>query len=320
MARPHPIPAVGLATLLLVGLSACQPATTVPTAGVVTTPPTTASPTASPVLKDLTRPGEARRMIDQLLTAAGLGSLIMVEVTAETATISVLPADGGEPVTWAYRDGTTQQVESDLQYVDQASFNLDGFDVSDVGRLFRVAAAISGSTHKQTLQIVDYSGGRVVMAVTTNPESRTVFFNPDGSLLPDLDYHTLRGITEGLDTVVADRVTLLAAGVDSAAGAWVDFSSSESTTTRRQRPSKVPVTTLRRDEELPLSPFAAAGIRPEAIWRVLQRTIEANDLEPDVVWSVTIDDREDTGEPRMYFSIGGESLVTDLAGATVSSG
>jgi len=319
MARPHPSLTVGLATLLL-ALSACQPATTVPTAGVVPTPPSTSSIPPTPVQKDLTRPGEARRMIDQLLAAAGIGRLIMVEVTAETATISVLPPDGGEPVTWAYRDGTAQQVDSDLQYVDQASFSLDGFDVSDLGRLFRVAAAISGSTHKQTLQIVDYSGGRVVMAVTTNPESRTVFFEPDGSLLPDLDYHTLRGITEGLDTVVDDRVTVQAAGVDSAAGAWVEFSTSESTTTRRQRPARVPVTTLRRDDALPLPPFAAAGIRPEAIWRVLQRTIDADDLSSDVVWSVTVDDREDTGEPRMYFSIGAESLVTDLAGSTVTSG
>jgi len=316
MARPHPTTAAGLATLALLVLPACQPATTVATPGVSATPPPATSPTATPVPKDLTRPGEALRMIDQLLAAAGAGNLIMVEVTAETATISVLPSDGGEPVTWAYRDGTAQEVDSDLQYVDQASFNLDGFDLSDVGRLFRVAAAISGSTHKQTLQIVDYSGGRVVMAVTTNPESRTVFFNPDGSLLPDLDYHSLRGITEGLDAVIDNRVTLQAAGIDSAAGAWVDYASSESTTTRRQRPSKVPVTTLLRDETLTLPPFAAAAIRPDAIWRVLQQ--EADDLGPDLVWSVTVDDRAETGEPRMYFSIAGESVVTDLTGEQVS--
>lgn len=319
MARLHRTPVAALATLAVLALSGCQPG---PVAPPPTNSPTTATPTpspsASPSAKDLTRPGEARRMLDSLLAAAGPGRVIMVEVTADSASISVLPTDGTEPVTWAYRDGVIQEVDSDLQYVDQASFDLDAFDISDLGRLFRVAAAISGSTHKQTLQIVDYSGGRVVMAVTTNPESRTVFFTPDGSLLPDLDYHTLRGITEGLDAVVGDRVTVQAVGVDSATGAWVDYASSETTTTRRQRPAKVPVTTLEREESLPLSPFAAARVRPGAIWQVLQRTIQTDDLDSDGAWSVTIDDRADLGVPRMYFTIGARSLVTDLAGNQVT--
>ncbi|MDQ7993116.1 MAG: hypothetical protein AAGC63_11460 [Propionicimonas sp.] len=319
MARLHPTtPAAALATLALLALAGCQPAA--PSATPVTPASATATPSPSTTLpaRDLTRPGEALRMLDSLLEAAGSGQLIMVELTAETASISVLPSGSTEPVTWAYRDGRTEEVASDLQYVDQASFTLDGFDVSDLGRLFRVASAISGSTHKQTLQIVDYSGGRVVMAVTTNPESRTVFFNPDGSLLPDLDYHSLRGITEGLDAVVEDRVTVQAVGIESAAGAWVDYADSATTTTRRQRPAKVPVTTLVRDEALSLPPFAAARVRPDAVWRVLQRTIQADRLDADVEWSVTVDDRADAGAPRMYFTIGTTSLVTDLAGTEVT--
>lgn len=257
-------------------------------------------------------------MVDRLLSAAGNDRLIMVEITADTASISVLAPGATEPATWAYRDGTVQEVTSDLQYVDQATFTIGDFDITDVGRLFRVAAAISGSTESQRLQIVDYSGGRVVMAVTTNPESRTVFFNPDGTLLPELDYHTESGVAAGLEVVLEDRITVQRVGVDSSAGAWVEYRAAGATTVHRQRPAKVPVTTVVRDEVLGLTGFAVGRVDPRAIWRVVERETASTELR-SLQWTVTIDDREDTGVPRMYFTIGAESLTTDLAGNRVTT-
>ena len=308
---PQPRPGnvlAGCAALLVAALlTGCQPP--LPTGP--TTAPSSPVATPAPPSLDLTLPGQARHMVGRLLRAAGDGELIMVAVTAETATISVLGPDGGEPVTWAYRDGRIQQVDSDLQYVDQASFEIDDFDLSDLGRLFRVAAALSGSTEQQTLQIVDYSGGRVVMTVTTNPESRTVFFDPDGTLLSELDYHTEKGVTEGLAVVLEGRVAVQRVGVDSGTGAWVEYRGPESTTVHRPRPAKVPVTTVSRDEVLDLDGFAAGTVDPAAVWRVVERELAG---EEDVPWRVTIDDRRETGTPRMYFTVGADEFVTDLSG------
>ena len=43
----------------------------------------------------------------------------------------------------AWRDGTVKQVDSDVTYVRQTVFEVDDFDISDVGALFTTAASIS---------------------------------------------------------------------------------------------------------------------------------------------------------------------------------
>lgn len=253
-------------------------------------------------------------MLARLLEVAGPGRLIMVELTPQTAAVSVLGPDSTEPVTWAYRDRRIQQADSDLQYVDQASFDLDDFELGDVGRLFRIAAALSDETANQILQIVDYSGGRVMMTITTNPESRTVFFNPDGSLLPELDYHTAAGIAAGLADVLADRVVARQVGIDSETGAWASYAGPNDTTIRCQRPAKVPVTTVTRDEAPPPEAFAVKEINARVIWQVVKQTLLAHDLDLKTSWSVTVDDPAGSGDPQLHFQVGGVSLLTDTSG------
>ena len=43
--------------------------------------------------------------------------------------VAVLAEDGTKPATWAYREGRILQAASDLQYVDQPSFDLADFDL-----------------------------------------------------------------------------------------------------------------------------------------------------------------------------------------------
>ncbi len=92
----------------------------------------------------------------------------MVEIAKDSVQVSVLSAEG-KPVTWAHRDGKSAEVPSDLAYVDQATFDVSRFNISNVGGLFRAAASMSGSEEHQSLTIVDYSGGEVVMSVSTLP-------------------------------------------------------------------------------------------------------------------------------------------------------
>ena len=48
----------------------------------------------------------------------------------------------------------------------------------------------------QNLQIVEYNEGTVLMTVSTKPESRTVFFRRDGSVVNHIDFATPTGMTE----------------------------------------------------------------------------------------------------------------------------
>ena len=201
-------PALAAAVAALSLLAGCTQATPPP------------SPTSSPaaVSLDLTAPGQARAMIRRLIAKAGTQRLIQVEITKGWAAITVVKDDQAE--TWAWRDNTVKQVDTDVAYVQQTIFSIDDFNIDDVGALFRSAAGISGSESSQQLQIVDSSSGDVFMSVSTNPESRTVFFYPNASLLPTLDFNTAGGINQGLADVTASRATAVAIGVQSTVGAW----------------------------------------------------------------------------------------------------
>ncbi len=280
-------------------------------------PAPTPTPSARPtvVSVDLTAPGQARAMVRRLIAKAGTPRLIQVEITKDWASITVVKDDRAE--TWAWRDDTIKQVDTDVAYVQQTVFSIDDFNIDDVGALFRSAAGISGSESSQQLQIVDSSSGDVFMSVSTNPESRTVFFYPNASLLPTLDFNTAGGINQGLADVTASRATAVAIGVQSTVGAWLDYAGSTTSTVRRLRTATVPVTINERSQRPDLPLFSAARVNAAAIWRVLEAARQRGEFDATTRWQVTVDARN--GVPRMYFTIGTESLVTDLDGREVPS-
>jgi hypothetical protein len=281
--------------------------------------PTTSStpaPTPSPSALDFTRAGVASAMVTQLLAKAGSERALMVEITATTVEVSVLGADH-KPATWAYRDGEIGEVASDLQYVDQSTFDVSRFDISDVGGLFRAAKGQSGSAENQSLTIVDYSGGEVMMSISTVPESRTVFFEPSGALLPILDFDTPGGVTQGIKDSVGTRATVYSITVQSGQGVWADYPGESGTTVRRTRTAKVPVTTnvTAQKEDLPL--FSTSRVNPDAIWKVVDEVRTSGEVSKQAAWSVVIDDRRNLGIPRMYFTIGSKVVTTDNQGNEV---
>lgn len=279
-----------------------------------TTPPP--SPSVSQVTLDLTAPGQARTMVRKLIAKAGTPDLIQVEITKEWAAITVVKDD--RPETWAWRDNTIKQVDTDVAYVQQRVFSIEDFNINDVGGLFRAATGISGSDSSQQLQIVDSSAGEVFMSVSTNPESRTVFFDPDGSLLPTLDFNTESGITGGLADVTGPRGTATAIGIQSSLGAWLDFPGSTTTTIRRLRTGTVPVTINERSQRPDLPVFSVSRVHPDAIVKVLDAARQRGDFDADTRWQVTIDDRARLGVPHMYFTIGNTDLETDLDGNPIT--
>lgn len=255
-------------------------------------------------------------MVRKLIAKAGTANLIQVEITKTWAAITVIKDE--QPQTWAWRDNTIKEVDSDVVYVEQRTFSIDDFNISDLGGLFRAAAGSSGSESGQELQIVDSSAGEVFMSVSTNPESRTVFFYPDGGLLPTLNFSTAGGIRDGLEDAIGSRTNALEIGIQSGLGVWLDYPGSNSTTTRRLRTPAVPVTISERSQSPDLPLFSADRVDPNAIYEVLSAARERGQFNAETRWQVVIDDRERTGTPRMYFSIGNESFQTNLAGYRVT--
>ena len=297
--------------VLAVTMAGCVP---IPTSA----PTAASSPASTPADPDFTEPGAAAAMVASLLTDAGSRQALMVEISRDSVQVSVLSAEG-KPVTWAHRDGKSAEVPSDLAYVDQATFDVARFNLSNVGGLFRAAASMSGSEENQSLTIVDYSGGEVVMSVSTLPESRTVFFNPDGSLLEPLNFDAPGGIENGIREAIGLQLTVYSVTVQSDQGAWADYpGEKEGTTVRRTRTAKVPVTTNTRNETSNLQVFLAARIHPDAVWKIVDAVRGTTDVPEDANWSVVIEDRDHTNIPRMYFTIGPTSVTTDLNGAVIA--
>lgn len=300
------------------GTSACTPAP-VPTPPPVTMSTPTSTPTPSPASPavDLTRPGAARTAVDALLDAAGTRSALMVAVNATDARVTVLR--NGAAQTWALRDGVPKQVQSDTTYVSQAVFDVGRYDLSDVGALFRVAAAVSGSQSRQELQIVDYSAGLVIMTVSTNPESRTVFFHPDGRLLPTLDFRSQAGLSQGFTDAVGTATKASAVGMGSELGVYVDVAG---TTTgqvlRRQRSAKFPVVVSPRAEQNPPATFELGLVDVAVVWGVVARLQEQGAYTLDQPWSCVIDDRDALGTPRLHFTVAGSRFTTDLSGRRIT--
>ena len=332
MSLPRRVAALALAAAVGTGCSLAAapaappspsdaPTTPAPTAG----PPSataSAGPTASgapgtPTL-DLTRPGAARELVDDLLEAAGAQRAIMTTVTPTGASVTVLHA--GQPETWAWRDGRIQQVPSDITYVAQHSFDPADFAFDDVGALFRLAEAVSGSRQEQSLQIVDYSGGLVSMSVSTNPESRAVFFRPDGTLLPTLDFTSAWGLREGFQDAVGERRVATAVGFSSTQGVHLDAPRrADGGIDRRQRTARTPVLVTPRAESPALDRFDPSLVDPDVVWGVLDELHDQDAFSLDTPWECVVDTRAGSRRPRLHFTVGERSFVTDLSGRVVPS-
>ncbi len=278
------------------------------------TPGGDSSSTPTVATPDFRQPGAAKAMVQQLLSDAQSQQALMVKITERSVEVSVLKDD--KVVTWANRDGTVTQVASDLAYVDQATFDVDAFQFNDIGAMFRAAAGQSGSAANQSLTIVDYSGGKVMMSVSTEPESRTIFFTPDGLLMEILDFNTEGGLVRGVQSAIGSRGTIYSLSVISDQSATVDYPGPDDTTIRRARAQKVPVTTTVRSGAADLPLFAASMVDPRAIWRVVQTQRGNEGINENSTWSVTVDNREKS-TPRMYFTFGFTVVVTDLAGNVI---
>lgn len=297
-------------------LAACQPAT--PIAPTTTSPSPSAPSSSASATIDYTAPGEAESVLKQLASLAGsTDRLLRIVITKDTAELSVLRDK--QAVTYRAQNGELAEADdSDLQYVGQSTFSLADFNLADVGLLFRQAADLSGSDAAQELQIVDYNNQQVLMTVTTNPESLTVFFQPDGTPVEKLDFTTEAGLRQGIKDVVGDKSRVLALGTLLGAGLYADTPGPDDTTNRTMRTAQFPAWTAGRNEKPKYAEFDPSVVDPAVVADVIGRlpSLTGNPKEAGV--QVTIDMRDERLHPTMRFQIGSKTIVTDLAGNDIT--
>jgi hypothetical protein len=304
----------GVAVGALAGLAGCSATTSRPSASPA---PSRASSSSSVPLRDFTKPGEATAVINELVTAAGTINAIKVEISVHDASLSIVT--GMTAKTWAWRNGKIEVVESDTQFVGQKIFDPRDFDVSDLAGMFARAAKLAKSDSGQQLQIVEYADRTVYMTVTTNPESLTVFFRQNGTLVSQVDLTTLAGLQEAYNDVVGDKKLVNALGIlPNQGGMYVDVEVLD-TIVRTVRQPRLPVRTATRRETTTLVPFDPALMKPAVIASSLANISGKSDNQtPAPGWSLVVDSRDKTPEPRMYFTVGGTQTVLTLDGVDVT--
>jgi cell division septation protein DedD len=280
-------------------------------------------------------------------------SVIRVTVSETRATLTCVDEATNKTLTYEWVNTEVREFDSDVVNIGQTPFNVDEFALDDVGALFAQAAEVSGSAVAQELQINEYNESRVLMTVTTSPESTTVFFHPDGRMIAHLDFATATDIAEGLRDLHTDARMALAIGVNSS-GLWMDVRIDPSTIERRIRPANLPSYTTRRAQTSTLIPFSAEMIDPQAIADVWASLLAsgAPSVDPSSASPVptgaatdgaaptaaptgspqatptqaipplefTADTRDGQWPPKLYFNFAGRSPVYTLSGELVSVG
>ncbi len=294
------------------------------------TPTTVASPSTL-----LTQPGMARQAINALLKAADTDTVVKVDISAHEASLSIVRND--KPLTWAWEDGVVAPAESDIANIKQTSFEPRKFNIDNVGELFAEAAATAGSAQNQQLQIVEYNQGQVLMTVTTNPESATVFFRPDGTEVHHLDFTTSAGIREGLSDCLAGHTKVLAVGFDPDTGMYCDLgSTSEGVVTEVSRPATLPPWSAQVKKDTP-DQFDAALIQPDVIAGLLAHwetadssgsasatptgsasaSASAGAQPPKFSW--VIDRRDKLAQPVLRLSVRGTTHAYTVTGTDITA-
>ncbi|HEX2856354.1 MAG TPA: hypothetical protein VHO26_02590 [Propionibacteriaceae bacterium] len=299
---------VALAVTAVLGSAACAPSTT------PTPAPAVSSGSASAKVQPLTAPGAARAAIDQLVAAAGTHQAVKVDISATEASLSIVR--NGQPFTWAWTNGVVGRAQSDIANVNQASFDPGTFNLDNVGELFKVAAQVSGSQQNQQLQIVEYNQGQVLMTVTTNPESATVFFRPDGTLVHTLDFTTAEGISEALRDCLGTSTQVGVIGYRPESGLYVELpGSQQGVITVVTRPKSLPRWAASEKGTLPQL-FDASLVNPAVVASIIQLASAGAPVSPDAVASAT--DSSPTGRPTSTQSTA-STAPTQAGGSDESS-
>ena len=240
--------------------------------------------------------------------------IVRVTVTRADATLTYVKDD--KTVTLDWEGGDVVPVDSGITYVDQTPFDPADFDLGDVGALFSQASAVAGSHSNQELQINEYNQGKVLMTVTTSPESQTIFFRPDATMIDAVSLTTTAGVAEALADTTGDGAEVVQIGAD-ATSFWADVRVSQTQIEHRVRPAKLPSYTVVRNASTKQEAFSPTQVQPAVLARLLA-TLPAQLGSPNSTVSMVMDMRDGLAYPTMRFTVGLTTVVYSPSGVDIT--
>jgi len=278
------------------------------------TPQVAPTPTPRPV--DFTQPGVAQDMLGQLMAAAGTTRVINVEFTAGEARLAVVA--GSTVRTYAYRDGRIAPVDSDVEWVGQAIFDPRGFGLGDLGTLFAEAAAVTGSSQGQKLQIVEYDSGHIYLIVTTYPETRPVFFTPGGRLIGDFDATDPVQLAGALAEVTSLGWTVERLGIAADGSVYADLPASPGQVMHVVRNPRFPVRDQVIADPTPGPAFDARGVTAGVLTALLARAAAHTDRPLTDGFTVVVEQRTGDPAPTALITVGTRTVRATLDGVVLA--
>lgn len=271
--------------------------------------PTDPSPTPS---TELLAPGAAQKVVGELLgQIADPSSVVRLRITGDQARLTYVD-EWSKPVSEIWRDGKITTQDEGTDTVVSSSFDPRDFNISDVGAMFEKSAQLCGSAENQELQITEYANSKILMTVSTTPESSTVFFRPDATVIMPLDFTSAEDVSQALTEAVGPSTRILAAGL-TADQLWVDVASGPGTVTRRIRKTSVPVYSLQRKQSISGEPFAPSLIDAKILAEKFAAAAESESKD----FVATVKQQEDEDQPFINFSYGGTQELTSLDGTPI---
>ena len=274
----------------------------------------TSASTPPVAVMSLTQPGAAQRVVKLLVAKAGTNLAIRLAITDTTASMTFVKDD--KAVTIGWQDGAVSLEDSDVTYVGQAIFAVDSFNLADVGQMFAEAAALTGSDAKQELQINEYNTGRVLMTVTTSPESQTIFFRQDATIINWLSFSATAGVAEALRDV-ATGTNVIAVGLNDQ-GLYADARVDSSTIERIVRPAKLPAYSALRSASSDLTAFNPSVLNAATLASLLSDKAPTLTGNADATATWVIDTRDNLGAPTIRLTVGLTTRVYNLAGTDIT--
>lgn len=257
--------------------------------------------------------GSAAEVVKELHRLSGWARALKLDLTAEQVTLTVLTPEKGTRA-YRWRDDVISVVDSDVQYIGQATFIPTRFPLDKARAMFTVAALMGADGDQQELQIVEYRGGRVYMTVSTRPETTTVFFRSDGTVVRHLEGTSAADLVDGLTEVTDGEDEVLAMGYSAERGYWADVPGEDGTIVRRTRTGNLPTFAAERQEATTLDPFD-----PQTMdFSVVARTREELRSEPGEQCSIDIDRRSGRLEPLVRYDCAGTVTFTDPRGLDIT--
>lgn len=271
--------------------------------------PTEPSPTPS---TELLTPGAAQKVVGELLgQIADPSSVVRLRITGDQARLTYVD-EWSKPVSEIWRDGKITTQDEGTDTVVSSSFDPRDFNISDVGAMFEKSAQLCGSAENQELQITEYANSKILMTVSTTPESSTVFFRPDATVIMPLDFTSAEDVSQALTEAIGPSTRILAAGL-TADQLWVDVASGPGTVTRRIRKTSVPVYSLQRKQSISDEPFAPSLIDAKILAEKFAAAAESESKD----FVATVKQQKDEDQPFINFSHGGTQELTSLDGTPV---